>query len=285
MTSDVALSLQHASVYTLGKRANALADLRSSPEAQRLLRRGGSEGDRSSSPVVESPRGGQATWHGPGQAVLYPVLLLRGTRGESKSNGSNGNGSSDGNVLGAIGVRRYMEELENALVSVSRRAGVADCVSGSAFGSPGAWVVVGEEEEGDEQGEEEGKGTQKKVNKKKRKIGAVGVRVSRGVATHGAALNVNPDLRSFDAIVPCGDEEAEPTSIEAELTMMRRRSRSRSRSRSSTPTPEESLSLDVSKVGIELAEELASRLGFEGGIERVEVAELKRELREHGYEI
>lgn len=193
------------------------------------------------------------------------MLLLRG-----------GDASKEGAPRPAtttIGVRRYMEELEASLVAVSGRAGVDGCVSGSSFGSPGAWV---EETDG-----AEATSTSTAKVKRRKKIGAVGVRVSRGVATHGAALNVRPDLRAFEAIVPCGDAHAEPTSIEAEL------SKKKSHANDGDNDDDNSLDspLDVSRIGIELASELASRLGYDGGVEEVSVAELKRELRAHGYKI
>ena len=122
LKSDVALSLQHASVYTLGKRARPAADLLPSAAAVAA---------RASAEVVASPRGGQATWHGPGQAVLYPILLLRGNN----------------NRIG--GVRRYMEELEASLVSVATNLGVEGARAGSGSGSPGAWVDVPFELESD----------------------------------------------------------------------------------------------------------------------------------------
>ena len=236
---DVALSLQHSSVYTLGKRACPATDLLSSPAAVAA---------RASAEVFVSPRGGQATWHGPGQAVLYPVLLLKGNR---------------------VGVRKYMEELEASLVSVSSGLGVEGARVGSGSGSPGAWVDVPSEEGGDGLSlpppPPPPPAAAAAAKKRPLKIGAVGVRVSGGVATNGAALNVSPDLRAFAAIVPCGDEGAAPTSVEAELARKGRR------------TP-----LDVSEIGVELAEELAGRLGYERA-EHVAVEELKEELRRLGF--
>lgn len=235
LKQDVALSLQHSSVYTLGKRSRPATDLLSSAAAVAA---------RASAEVFASPRGGQATWHGPGQAVLYPVLSLKGNA--------------------RIGVRRYMEELEASLVSVAARLGVVGARAGSESGSPGAWVDVPPEDGG----------RSLPAEKQSLKIGAVGVRISGGVATHGAALNVNPDLKVFDAIVPCGDEGAAPTSVELELA------RKRERLRELSP-PCEAIELDVSKVGLELAEELARRLGYER-VESIGVEELRGELRRLG---
>lgn len=145
---------QHAPVYTLGKRGRP-SDVR--PGADPGIA------------VVAAPRGGQATWHGAGQVVLYPILRLRAF---------------------ALGPRAYVESLEDAAVAVAGAAGVA--ARGRVPGRTGVWVGA-------------------------RKLAAVGVRVSGGVATHGLAYNVCPDLEAFRGIVPCGDEGADPTSLDAEL--------------------------------------------------------------------
>ena len=238
---DVALSLQHSSVYTLGKRARPATDLLSSAAAVAA---------RASAEVSASPRGGQATWHGPGQAVMYPIIMLKGNA-----------------RIG--GVRKYMEELEASLVAVAAGLGVRGARAGSGAGSPGAWVDVFVPSS------DAALEKQQQQQQKSFKIGAVGVRVSGGVATHGAALNVSPDLNAFDGIVPCGDERAAPTSVELELR------RERNRLRELSP-PYEDVELDVAKVGLELAEELARRLRYEG-TERVGVEELKWELSRLGF--
>ena len=239
LTQDVSLSLQHAPVYTLGKRARPATDLLPSAAAVAA---------RASAEVSASPRGGQATWHGPGQAVVYPILLLKGNR---------------------IGVRRYMEELESSLVAVAAGLGVEGARAGSGAGSPGAWVDVPIEVEGAEDP------LMDPARKKPLKIGAVGVRVSGGVATHGAALNVSPDLAAFGAIVPCGDEGAAPTSVAFELQRKRKRLRD-------LAPPHEDVSLDAAKVGLEVVGELARRLGYER-TERVGVEELRAELSRLGF--
>ena len=233
LTQDVVLSLQHSPVYTLGKRARPATDILTSAAAVAA---------RASAEVTTSSRGGQATWHGPGQAVVYPIILLKG--------------KGDGRIGG---VRRYMEELEASLVAVAEGLGVDGARAGSGTGSPGAWVDVAFETA-------EGKSL---------KIGAVGVRVSGGVATHGAALNVKPDLKAFDAIVPCGDEGAAPTSVALELERKHRRLRELS-------PPYEDVELDVSHIGLEIIEELARRLRY-GRTERVGVEELRAELSRLGF--
>ena len=115
--------------------------------------------------VHRSSRGGDVTFHGPGQLVGYPIVSLR-ERG--------------------WGARCYVDTLEEALIrTVAEYAIPAERVSGRT----GVWVG----------GE---------------KIAAIGVRISRGVTSHGFALNVNPDLSFFDLIVPCGIPDAGVTSID-----------------------------------------------------------------------
>ncbi len=101
-------------------------------------------------------RGGDVTFHGPGQLVGYPVVHVR--------------------HLGC-GARAYVEGLEDVMAATAARHGVH--ARGRVTGAPGVWV-------GD------------------RKLGAVGVRISGGVSSHGFALNVVTDLRFFKHIVPCG---------------------------------------------------------------------------------
>jgi lipoyl(octanoyl) transferase len=141
---DTLLLLEHPAVYTLGKRADRTHVLLDDAE---LTRRG--------IEVIDVDRGGDVTYHGPGQLVGYPILRLAGTRG----------------------VVDYVRALEEALIRVLASLGVS---GERSTGYTGVWV-------GDE------------------KIAAIGVRVaSRGVTSHGFALNVDPDLSDFAGIVPCG---------------------------------------------------------------------------------
>ena len=177
-------TLQHEPVVTLGKRGTR-DDVRSLDV-----------------PVVLSPRGGQATFHGPGQSILYPILSLRSWR---------------------LGARAYVEALEDAAVAVAAARGVP-AVAGRSSLRTGVWV-------GD------------------RKLAAVGVRVSGGVTSYGLAFNVTTDVVAFAAaVVPCGDADAAPTSLAAEV----------SQKAGETPF---SLPLDAVTIGTELAAELTARLG------------------------
>ena len=163
LIGDRLLLLEHDAVLTLGRQADETHVLASPRE----LRRRGIE-------LIRVERGGEVTYHGPGQLVAYPILRL-GDRG--------------------ILVRPLVAALEAAMIETCARLGV------EAFrrdGHPGCWV--------------EGTG-----GRPHRKIGALGLRIERGVSYHGIALNVDPDLRDFDLIDPCGMPGLISTSIAEEL--------------------------------------------------------------------
>ena len=163
--ADQLLLLEHDAVLTLGRQADDSHVLASPRE----LRRRGIE-------VIRVERGGEVTYHGPGQLVAYPILRL-----------------ADRGIL----VRPLVAALEAAMIATCAALGV------EAFrrdGHPGCWV------EGDP-----GRG------RPHRKIGALGLRIERGVSYHGIALNVAPDLRDFDLIDPCGMPGLVSTSIAEEL--------------------------------------------------------------------
>ncbi|WP_373498314.1 lipoyl(octanoyl) transferase LipB [Desulfococcus sp.] len=157
LEDDVILCLEHPPVFTLGRnggRENLVV-----PED--FLR-------RMDIAVVQIERGGNITYHGPGQLVAYPILDLNAS---------------------GIGIRDYVGRLEEAMVRTAADWGVA------AAGHPknrGVWV-----------GE--------------RKLGSIGVSVTRGICFHGLALNVNTDLAPFDWIHPCGFQNIRMTSLSTEL--------------------------------------------------------------------
>ncbi len=128
-------------------------------------------------PVVEVDRGGKITWHGPGQLVGYPIVRL----------------------AEPIDVVNYVRRLEQALIEVCSVFGVE---GGRVEGRSGVWLPAS---------------MSGGVWRPERKIAAIGVRVQRGVAMHGFAINCNPALTAFDAIVPCGIADAGVTSLSAEL--------------------------------------------------------------------
>jgi lipoate-protein ligase B len=162
---DQLLLLEHDPVLTLGRQADD-AHVLATP---RVLRHRGIE-------VIRVERGGEVTYHGPGQLVAYPILRL-----------------ADRGIL----VRPLVAALEAAMIATCAELGVETF---RRDGHPGCWV------EGDP-----GRA------RPHRKIGALGLRIERGVSYHGIALNVDPDLRDFDLIDPCGMPGLISTSIAEEL--------------------------------------------------------------------
>jgi lipoyl(octanoyl) transferase len=129
-------------------------------------------------PVIDVDRGGKITWHGPGQLVGYPIVALPGVR--------------DGQ---SVDVVAYVRRVEQVLIDSCAELGLETT---RVEGRSGVWVAE------DERGPA-------------RKIGAIGIRVARGVTLHGFALNCDCDLTHFDRIVPCGIRDAGVTSLTAEL--------------------------------------------------------------------
>ncbi|MGB5697829.1 MAG: lipoyl(octanoyl) transferase LipB [Polyangiales bacterium] len=154
---DVVLLLEHPPVLTLGRSAkdrHVLAP-REALEAQGIS-------------VHEVGRGGDVTYHGPGQLVAYPIIDLKPDRRD---------------------VRKYVWSLEETMIRTCADFGLS---ASRVSGLNGAWIDD-------------------------RKVGAVGVRISRWVTMHGLALNANSDLSHFDLIVPCGIADKAVTSLSAEL--------------------------------------------------------------------
>ncbi len=135
--------------------------------------------------VAETDRGGDITYHGPGQLVAYPILDL--------------------NALG-LSLHGYMRFLEQAVIDVLDGFGV---VAHAVRGAPGVWVGGGPAARLEPPELHGAAGLAK--------ICAMGVRIGRWVSTHGLALNVTTDLAHFDLIVPCGLAGATVTSLEREL--------------------------------------------------------------------
>src|SRR5450759_4865570 len=135
--------------------------------------------------LAEAPagaRGGEVTYHGPGQLVAYPIVALAAPVAESARPGSS-----------TLGVRRFVEALEAAMADTCAAAGV---IAAPRAGHPGCWVDAD--------------------GPLPRKIGALGIRVARGVTFHGIALNVTTDLADFDLIDPCGMPGLRSTSLARE---------------------------------------------------------------------
>ncbi len=170
---DVLVMLEHPPVLTLGRAMGRKDGGREhvllSDEA---LRECGVE-------VVETNRGGDVTYHGPGQLVGYPIFDLRGPL------------RAEGKRLGPVDFVRQMEE---ALIRTMADYGVAAM---RVPGRTGVW-------------------TQPNGAVQEKKVAAIGIHVSAGITSHGFALNVTTDLKDFEWIVPCGIDDRAVTSLEME---------------------------------------------------------------------
>jgi lipoyl(octanoyl) transferase len=153
--SDTTLLLEHAPVYTAGKRTEP------------------HERPTDGTPVIDVDRGGKITWHGPGQLVGYPIVRLPEV---------------------PIDVVAHVRRLEEAMIRTAREFGVETV---RVEGRSGVWVRA------DDRGPD-------------RKLGAVGVRVSRRVTMHGFALNCDCSLSWAGPIVPCGISDAGVSSLSEE---------------------------------------------------------------------
>jgi lipoyl(octanoyl) transferase len=167
--ADTLLMLEHPPVLTLGRNAHRSNILASDD----LLARKGVE-------LHEVNRGGDVTYHGPGQLIGYPIMDLRGDLPGKK-----------GPHLGPVDYVRLMEE---ALIRTCADFGV---MTQRICRRTGVWTLAG-------------------GSIPEKKIAAIGVHVSQGVTSHGFALNVTTDLRDFDWIIPCGIPDRTVTSLELE---------------------------------------------------------------------
>ncbi len=136
--SEIIYACEHEPVYSTGRRG---IDTRLGSDLP--------------APVVQSDRGGEMTFHGPGQLMLYPVINLRQRK---------------------VGVKRYVHLLEQSCIELLEQF---DLAARRRCGFPGVWI-------------------------EDKKIAALGVRVSRGIAYHGMALNIDLQPGWFEAIHACG---------------------------------------------------------------------------------
>jgi lipoyl(octanoyl) transferase len=173
---NVLLLLEHPPVLTLGRNANRSNVLASD---EMLASRGVT--------LHEINRGGDVTYHGPGQLVGYPIFDLRSLT------------NPNGGRLGPVDFVRMMEE---ALI---RLCGVYGVRAGRIAGLTGVWCFAA------------GERFVENTGAKERKIGAIGIHVSRGITSHGFAFNVTTDLRDFQLINPCGITDRTVTSLEREV--------------------------------------------------------------------
>ena len=191
---DVLLLLEHTPVITLGRNAKTTNVLL--PPDQLALR--GVE-------VFECNRGGDVTFHGPGQLIGYPIFDLRGYCSSQLSVVSSQERRSR-KTLGAID---YVRRLEEVLI---RTCGDFDIPAKRVSGLTGAWTDdVGPDLRSGQDGSET------RPHTGEAKIAAIGVHISRFVTSHGFALNVNTDLSYFNLIVPCGITSKPVTSMKKEL--------------------------------------------------------------------
>ena len=156
---DTLLLLEHPHVVTIGVKKDGRSHILAAPDRLAAL----------GVDVFETGRGGDVTYHGPGQLVGYPIIDLNPDRRD---------------------VHRYVRDLEEVMIRVCASYGIE---AGRVKGFSGAWV-------GDE------------------KIGAIGVRISRWITSHGFAFNVATDINFFGLIVPCGIADRGVTSLAAQIS-------------------------------------------------------------------
>jgi lipoyl(octanoyl) transferase len=166
---DTLLLLQHPHVITIGVKQDGRSHILATPERLSAL---GVE-------VFETGRGGDVTYHGPGQLVGYPILNLDPDRRD---------------------VHRYVRDLEEVMIRVCADYGLtADRIKGFS----GTWIPSTR--------------SARSGPSAAAKIGAIGVRISRWVTSHGCAFNVTTDVDFFNLIVPCGIADRGVTSLAAQL--------------------------------------------------------------------
>jgi lipoyl(octanoyl) transferase len=215
LDEDQLLLLEHDPVLTLGRNASE-AHVLALPAllAERRIE------------VLRVERGGEVTYHGPGQLVAYPIVALA-TPGPADL----GSAVGSAQVARPVGIRDFVTALEGAMADTCAAAGVS---AGPRPGHPGCWV-----------------GAETPLP---RKIGALGIRVARGVSFHGIALNVTTNLADFDLIDPCGMPGLRSTSIARE----RARAGLPGADADTPPTTE-----SVGEAAAAFAPALAQRLGLE----------------------
>jgi len=161
-TKNHLLFVEHPHIYTLGKSGHLENMLASSDQLSEI-----------NATFVKTNRGGDITYHGPGQLVGYPILDLDNFKPD---------------------IHLYMRNLEEVIIKTIAEYGLK---GERSKGETGVWLDVGKPYT--------------------RKICAMGVKASRWITMHGFALNVNPDLRYFEYIVPCGIQDKAVASMEREL--------------------------------------------------------------------
>jgi lipoyl(octanoyl) transferase len=208
---DLLLVLEHPPTYTRGRRSDP-GDLIYGPD--RLAELGIT--------VCDTPRGGKVTYHGPGQLVIYPIIDLRRI-GDQPEGGDR------------IDVAGFVSALEASMSAALSGLGIESAV---IDGLTGLWVSGSMPIPADASAVSM---AAEVASGKVRKIGSIGLRINRGISSHGLSLNVSCDLEPFAGITTCGIEQCQVSSIEVET--------------GSSPS--------VAAVGSGLAKGLAGRLGLE----------------------
>jgi len=157
LVEDQIFFVEHPSVFTLGKRGGK----ENLSVSKKFLNDKGID-------LVQTDRGGNITYHGPGQAVMYPIVDLEKNK---------------------IGVKEFVYGLEEIM---KQTAADFDIDANRDKRNHGIWV-------------------------KNSKIGSVGISIKKGISFHGLAMNINPDLKPFSWINPCGLANVSMTSIEKEI--------------------------------------------------------------------
>jgi len=207
---DVLLLLEHSPVITLGRNAKA-ANVIASRE---LLAQRGVE-------LYECDRGGDVTFHGPGQIVGYPIFDLRGFA-RSSSNGHVGTAAlgrpeiverrtPTSAVPKHLGAVDFVRRLEEVLMRTCADFGIS---TKRIAGLTGVWTDV---EPATAHVGTAASAVQPSEARPEAKLAAIGIHISRFVTSHGFALNVEPDLSYFDLIIPCGIATKPVTSMQKEL--------------------------------------------------------------------
>src|SRR4051812_437174 len=173
---DVLLLLEHPPVITLGRNSKAENILLSKEELKRRRVE-----------LFEINRGGDVTFHGPGQLVGYPIFDLGGFSGTDTKH----------KTLYPV---EFMRKLEEVIIRTCAEYGV---VTQRVKGLTGVWTrpIAGVT-----------------ASKEPAKLCAMGIHISRGVTSHGFALNVSTDLKGFESIVPCGISDKPVTSLTCEVS-------------------------------------------------------------------
>ena len=208
---DVLLLLEHKPVITLGRNAKATNILASSE----LLKNRGVE-------LFECDRGGDVTFHGPGQIVGYPIFDLRSRVG---ADAGRSNGGADAVVRPgesktrpdssrkSMGVIEFVRKLEDVLMRTCADSGIP---TKRVQGLTGVWTNP-ELASAHVAADPLVRSVERSSTAAEAKLAAIGVHISRSVTSHGFALNVNTDLSFFDLIIPCGITTRPVTSMEKEL--------------------------------------------------------------------